>query len=634
MLISTLLFFVLLAYIVSSLFTTNKGVLMCGIIGFSGAQNFDVNKIKSLFLYNAIRGIDGYGIHNNGKITKDAIDIYAALPTLEIIPEQTFIGHTRKSTYVNYKATKHCHPFKYNNLIGVHNGTLTNHYSLVTNYGLRGADFDTDTEMLYAMMSSDLNVLKRIKGTASLLFTYTNALNTLYCFRKNEERPLFRGKTEEGLYISSMEESLEYIGCTDIEPFKVGYLYKITDGKIESTRQIAEYVEKETKSEYSYNDNDYYTETNFYEKNEFIAKKNDWVKVTYIDHSADGDNRGRIEVGKYYKLAADVYSSGSVYASLVVHQDKHGHNLAKGATEHILWRHACLEVCKNLLEGDVAIAMYKGRHGTDIGDFCKVTKVSYPNGKRMLEYDIIGPTIKRSTNSNGSFSWDSENFRPATKDELKDLYAKKGKDTHPYILKILGNVADHTKSTAAGDYLPTDAKLQLYKTIATRIDNLSAVDEESVIMHIRQQLIQGKSFAVAVDTAFSILGLSAEGKNPEEDDATVPETIDTTDDPEDKACCSDPLISTEQLNQIYESFIKVEDLYNDAYLLNEDIDSSLQALDEYEELVTNSMSVDETQTYTTSVLCKTIDQIRDTLSSASALCQGICVNILTENDII
>ena len=50
---------------------------MCGIIAFSGAKEFDINKIKTLFLFNASRGTDGCGMYNAGKITKTKDDIYS-----------------------------------------------------------------------------------------------------------------------------------------------------------------------------------------------------------------------------------------------------------------------------------------------------------------------------------------------------------------------------------------------------------------------------------------------------------------------------------------------------------------------------------------------------------------------------
>lgn len=640
MILSTLIFFVLLAYIISSLFYKSKGILLCGIIGFSGPGVFDPNKIKSLFLYNANRGLDGYGMYNDGKITKDANDIYSAIPSLEIIPENIFIGHTRKSTYVNYKSQKHCHPFQYNNLIGVHNGTLTNHYQLTHNYDVKSIDFDTDTEMLYAVMSKDLDVLKQIKGTASLLFTYEDKPGVIYCFRRNEERPLFRGKCTEGLYVSSIEDSLKFIGCTDIEPFKIGYLYKIKDGKIETTRPFFEQTEK-TKTVYNNFNNfeDQYTEEIFPETKHATLRawRGEWVKITKNDATSNFENHNRVNVGRYYQLDDDLNYNGALYASLKLHIDRSGNPVLPGAKEHILWRIDCLELCKLPKIGDIVISMYDGKYGTQKGDVCLVTTIIWHGNKKTMEYEIVGPVPKKPAGKNPNFSWDYNNFRIASKEEIQEIYKKLGNKAHPGLAKAAG-VMDVVSGSTNAEYLQNEAKIKMYEAITKKIGNLSAIDEESIIMHIRQKLLQGKSFADAVDDSFSIMSVIADGDEPTDGDQsdnttkTEPEEEDITTD-EDTPVDSATTDILDKMKDISEKYIKVGDLYSDVSLLDGDIADSIQALEEYEETLTAGMSSVGLYDYTNSDLSKLIDNMRDVLSGASLLCQNLYTKILQENGV-
>jgi len=206
---------------------------MCGIVGFSGSQNFDVTKMQILMLANMTRGMHSTGIFNSGKIIKEADNAVEFLDKHYLIPENIFIGHDRYAT-IGAKTAKNAHPFEYDGTVLVHNGTLTNHWSILRDNDLSIKGFDVDSHVMTALISKhkkSYKVLQDFEGAAALIWHNEETPNRIYCFR-NEDRPLFRGYTDEGMYISSIESSLNLIGCEKIEQFKTNYVYVIEDGVI------------------------------------------------------------------------------------------------------------------------------------------------------------------------------------------------------------------------------------------------------------------------------------------------------------------------------------------------------------------------------------------------------------------
>ena len=206
---------------------------MCGLTGFSGKKNFHSDKIKMLMLANMTRGVHATGMFSKGEIIKEADDAITFLAVHDIPEEKIFLGHDRAATVGNKTNAKNAHPFKYNNIVGMHNGTLKNHWDIVRANGKSYNDFDVDSQVLIYFLSvqKDFKILQEFEGAAAIIWHDTTKPNRLYVFRNNE-RPLFRGYRKEGMYISSIEESLEMIGCERVQSFKTQYLYVIEDGEI------------------------------------------------------------------------------------------------------------------------------------------------------------------------------------------------------------------------------------------------------------------------------------------------------------------------------------------------------------------------------------------------------------------
>lgn len=261
---------------------------MCGIIGFSGksGKTFDLNKLKILMIQNSFeRGKDSTGVFTpkTGLIkSTDAATKFLSDSKLNILDDNIFIGHVRAAT-VGLKTAKNAHPFKYGNLTLCHNGTLTNSNELCLKSpnNLKWVDFDVDSQVIAARLNLERNstVLTQLTGAAAVLFHLDedseagDFKNTMFAFR-NSERPLYRGNTEEGLYISSIKESLEIIGCTDIKEFIENYLYTITDGIVKSPYKLN--IVKPEQKEFTVKDKMNFISGSTY--NNLIGK---WVKSKF-----------------------------------------------------------------------------------------------------------------------------------------------------------------------------------------------------------------------------------------------------------------------------------------------------------------------------------------------------------------
>lgn len=214
---------------------------MCGLIGYSGNDNYNVQNIKTLILWNsALRGEDSTGIYspNNGlkKWLEKGHELIVS-NNFDLIEDNFLIGHVRAKT-VGANSIDNSHPFSRGNYMLAHNGTLKNYYSLETKYELKG-NYQVDSDILCGAISKSKSFtpLSEIDGPAAVLIQDITNSNVLYAFR-NSERPLFYGKINSNMYISSIKESLIFIGCENIKEFKQDILYNINKGLIVKTTKI------------------------------------------------------------------------------------------------------------------------------------------------------------------------------------------------------------------------------------------------------------------------------------------------------------------------------------------------------------------------------------------------------------
>lgn len=211
---------------------------MCGLVGFNGKNNFDKAKIEHLLLANMTRGVDSTGVYNGEDLLKDEDPAYIFLSKNKIRPTNIFIGHDRKTT--SGKTNKsNAHPFEIDGIVGAHNGTLNNDHVVCKKLGWSWSDKDysVDSEVLIKAIAENKlkDILKDTVGAIALIWHDKTDPNKLYCYR-NTERPLYRGTIDgEGIYISSLEASLEAIGCKGIKEIREYTIYEFEDGKVTRT---------------------------------------------------------------------------------------------------------------------------------------------------------------------------------------------------------------------------------------------------------------------------------------------------------------------------------------------------------------------------------------------------------------
>lgn len=218
---------------------------MCGIIGFSGKdkQNYNIEKLKLLLYSNSIerKSTDSTGFYFKG--IKDNIPVKSIINAKDFIgnnnifkllePSSMFIGHVRSKSVGN-NTIVNAHPYKIGNIIGVHNGTITNIESISNKYANEYYGNKTDSYNLFNSLYifHKTNPLSKIIGGTAVLFTDTMEEDTLYVYR-NEDRDLFYTVVEEGMYISSEKNSLKMISNgNEILLFECGTFYAIKNSEI------------------------------------------------------------------------------------------------------------------------------------------------------------------------------------------------------------------------------------------------------------------------------------------------------------------------------------------------------------------------------------------------------------------
>lgn len=272
-------YYLILQLILSLFFRIDNKLLFCGISAFSGFRNLTkeqaklaLNKIKILGLYNQSRGVHGCGIYINGQIYKGYDDLVRKVNNKEfdnfladeefVIPEldpkkgTTILLHNRQAT--RGAQIEDCtHPFLIesedpkNNLAFLHNGTIDNIWSLCTKNKIDHSKIHVDSKALGILIDKvGVKILEEYTGAAALIWTKISEPNSIYVYHGAglkaqgdktlvEERPMFFMKTEEGVYFSSMPESLRAIRefkKQKVERFVHNIVIKVTNGKATSDK--------------------------------------------------------------------------------------------------------------------------------------------------------------------------------------------------------------------------------------------------------------------------------------------------------------------------------------------------------------------------------------------------------------
>ena len=234
---------------------------MCGLFGFVGNTKNnkpDMNKIKILGIYNVIRGRHSCGIVANNTVVK-GVGLNSEFTKFiesnqldelynDTIQNTVVIGHTRHATKGAH-TIKNAHPFVYKNIIGAKNGTVENYKELANQYNIDIEGVEVDSEAMIRILSSVNNkqrmeVLKNYQGGMTIIMQDVNKPNKIsiwkgakldYNNQYVEERPLFYIEDDNGIYFSSLENSLNAIKSNseiEVKSFPVNNMINIEKGQI------------------------------------------------------------------------------------------------------------------------------------------------------------------------------------------------------------------------------------------------------------------------------------------------------------------------------------------------------------------------------------------------------------------
>ena len=181
---------------------------MCGICGAITQPN--PNIIKSLMIANERRGDKSTGIaYRIGEQTSVFKDVLPSSKFVKRIPDAKInsanlvICHTRMPSVGLTVSKKNAHPFRYNNVVGVHNGTVSNHAD-IKHSG------EVDSQAIFHLLSLKKNnfveVFPELQGSMAVAWVVDNDPN-LYLLRHIS--PLFIAKSQNTLYFNSEELVLQ-----------------------------------------------------------------------------------------------------------------------------------------------------------------------------------------------------------------------------------------------------------------------------------------------------------------------------------------------------------------------------------------------------------------------------------------
>lgn len=228
-----------------------KGILGCGLVGFSGVEKFDLAVIRTLLWYNAKerKSTDATGVYTPSMgLIKDAKS------ALQFMNEDLFknslesqqeilMGHVRAATVGKKDNPDEAHPWDFGSIVMMHNGTLKNYEDLAKKYKLEKDSWSVDSQVLgWAIKKNFENnepfkVLSEYKGAAAVVLYHKN-MDCLYVYRDNE-RTLGYGYLGDGnMYISSEIDILIAMGCTDVKLFEPYKVHQIKDGVIISRMKV------------------------------------------------------------------------------------------------------------------------------------------------------------------------------------------------------------------------------------------------------------------------------------------------------------------------------------------------------------------------------------------------------------
>ena len=212
---------------------------MCGLTGIAGAITLkEENIFKQLLIVDSLRGTDSTGVAviprvGEVKVAKELgnpfnLFDHKSYDRAMMSTHRALIGHNRYATSGGV-TKKAAHPFEFESLVGVHNGTLANKWNLDD-----AKDFSVDSENLYHHINKHgiKNAMSKIKGAWSLIWwdKQEESIN----FLRNTERPLWMCRSVDGKHLFWASEPWMLHGVLSRNDVKYGELFSTDVDKLYS----------------------------------------------------------------------------------------------------------------------------------------------------------------------------------------------------------------------------------------------------------------------------------------------------------------------------------------------------------------------------------------------------------------
>lgn len=259
---------------------------MCGICGafiLNNKQTINTDKLlsimKALLIENEDRGTDSTGLATvnqdmqTSRVRRlgDAIDyltdqsIEPKLYSMFNAKLKLVLGHTRFATTGDVNI-KNAQPFIFENVIGTHNGIISNWQS-IANEDKISLHTECDSEIIFALMARTdtplkerSKALKRLSGSFAIAFHDKRVPDSVYFARGNN--PLHVYQWENVLLWTSEEKHMQKIAMVfnlKLKKLKIknDSLYRVSNAGIEKQIIKRKIVEHTSHTYLTQNDNDY-----------------------------------------------------------------------------------------------------------------------------------------------------------------------------------------------------------------------------------------------------------------------------------------------------------------------------------------------------------------------------------------
>lgn len=157
-----------------------------------------------------------------------------------------FVGHTRYATHGSPENNVNNHPVPHRNIIGVHNGVLRNHDSILAITGREDPTCEVDSEAIFAAVNKygPMKGLRKIDGSLVSVYADHRKANMLYIARTSGRQITLGWTTKGNLFFASEQQALmrlsPEIQFVKFSTVSENRLLTIKDGKIVNRRYFVE----------------------------------------------------------------------------------------------------------------------------------------------------------------------------------------------------------------------------------------------------------------------------------------------------------------------------------------------------------------------------------------------------------